>query len=320
MTISVISTFFNEEDNINFFYEQIKNLFNKKKTDYEFIFINDCSTDKSEQVVRKICEKDQKVKLINTSRKFGMQECFYAGLEYMSGDAAIIIDTDLQDPPELIEKMIDYYEKGYEVVHTRRTKREGENFFKMLMTKYAYKIINVFSEIKLTENSGIFKLFTKRVVKIILSTNDYDPYLRGMFSWVGFKQITLDYERKPRAKGETKFKLFDILFFKTLNPWKEVVRGITSFSLVPLYLPLIFGFIMSIISFILIIYFFIQRLFGDDITSGWTSLFLAILFIGGLILVILGTIGIYIGKMFEILRGRPKYIVNNTVNIDKKND
>ncbi len=320
MTISIISTFFNEEENINPFYNQIKNLFNKKKTDYEFIFINDCSTDKSEQIVREICGKDQKVKLINTSRKFGMQECFYAGLEYMSGDAAIIIDTDLQDPPELIEKMIYHYEKGYDVVHTRRTKREGENYFKMLMTKYAYKIINVFSEIKLTENSGIFKLFTKRVAKIILSTNDYDPYLRRMFNWVGFKQITLDYERKPRIKGETKFKLFDILTFKTLNPWKEVVRGITSFSLVPLYLPLIFGFIMSIISFFLIIYFFIQRFFGDDVTSGWTSLFLAILFIGGLILVILGTIGIYIGKMFEILRGRPKYIVNNTVNVDKKHD
>ena len=156
--------------------------------------------------------------------------------------------------------------------------------------------------------------------KIILNTNDYDPYLRGMFNWVGFKQITIDYERGPRSKGETKFKLLDILTFKTLNPWREVVRGITSFSLVPLYLPLIAGFIMSIISFFLIIYFFLQKLFIDEVTSGWTSLFLAVLLIGGLILIILGTIGIYIGKMFEILRGRPKYIVQDTINIEKKND
>ncbi len=319
MLISIISTFFNEEENINIFYEKIKDILITNKVDYEFIFVNDSSTDKSEELVKQICAKDQKVKLLNTSRKFGMQECFFAGLEHMSGDAAIIMDTDLQDPPEIISEMINLYKNGYEVVHTRRTKREGENYFKMLMTKYAYKIINIFSEIKLTENSGIFKLFTKKVAKIILDTNDYDPYLRGMFNWVGFKQTTLDYKRQARSKGETKFKLLDIITFKTLNPWKEVVRGITSFSLVPLYLPLIAGFIMSIISFFLILYFFIQRIIGDEITSGWTSLFLAILFIGGLILIILGTIGIYIGKMFEILRGRPKYIIKDTINI-KKND
>ena len=139
-----------------------------------------------------------------------------------------------------------------------------------------------------------------------------------MFNWVGFKQKTLDYERKSRKKGESKFKLMDILTFKTTNPWKEVVRGITSFSLVPLYLPLIAGFIMSIISFLLIIYFFMQKIFMDEVTSGWTSLFLAILLIGGLILIILGTIGIYIGKMFEILRGRPKYIIKDTINLKKK--
>ena len=320
MIISIISTFYNEEESINLFYSEIKNILIKKKIEYEFIFVNDCSTDKSEEIVKKICVKDLNVKLINTSRKFGVQECFYAGLKYMKGDAAIFIDTDLQDPPELIDKMIDCYFEGYEVVHTKRTKREGEGIFKLFLTKYAYKLINIFSEIKLNENSGIFKLFTKKVAKIILSTNDHDPYLRGMFNWVGFKQKTLDYERKSRTKGESKFKLMDILTFKTTNPWKEVVRGITSFSLVPLYLPLIAGFIMSIISFLLIIYFFMQKIFIDEVTSGWTSLFLAILLIGGLILIILGTIGIYIGKMFEILRGRPKYIIKDTMNLEKKDD
>ena len=157
-----------------------------------------------------------------------------------------------------------------------------------------------------------FLKMSKKVVSIVMNTNEHDPYIRGLFNWVGFKQFTIDYERKSRLQGESKFGIF-----KSLNPWNEVVRGITSFSMVPLYLPLFIGFIMSFCSFILIIYFFLQKFFLHEVTSGWTSLILSILFLGGLILIILGVIGVYIGKMFEILRGRPKYIVESTINIDK---
>ena len=311
MKLSIIASFYNEKESLNKFYNEIKKVLDEIKQDYEFIFINDGSVDNSKDVVEELCKNDIKVKLINTSRRFGNQECIFAGLKYMSGDAAVIIDTDLQDPPHLIKKMIEKFNEGYEVINMRRSKRHGENPIKLFLTKYAYKLINISSEIKFPENAGIFKLVSKKVVSIVLNTNDHDPYIRGLFNWVGFKQFTIDYERAPRLHGETKFNIF-----KTLNPWNEFVRGITSFSMVPLYLPLFIGFFMSLFSFILIIYFFLQKFIVDDVTSGWTSLILSILFLGGLILIILGIIGIYIGKMFEILRGRPKYIVESTMNIE----
>lgn len=312
--ISVISSFYNEEDSIQIFYESLKKIFNNLNIEYEFIFINDDSNDKSNKILLTLCENDLNVKLINMSRRFGHQECIVAGLNEITGDAAIIMDIDLQDPPELIPQMIEKYNQGYDVINTKRKVRHGEGYIKLKLTKFAYKIINIFSEIDLPEDSGIFKLIDKKIILHALKTNEKDPYIRGLFNWVGFNQYIIEYERVERAQGQSKYGIFS-----SLNPWKEVVRGITSFSLVPLYLPLFIGFVISTISFFGIIYVLLQKFYLDNVTSGWTSLILSILLIGGLILVILGIIGIYLGKIYQIVRNRPNYIIKEKINFKKDN-
>ena len=309
LKLSIVCSFYNEELCIENFVSEIKKNIEHNVNDFEIIFVNDCSTDSSKNIIENLCISDQRIKLINTSRRFGNQECIFAGLENSSGDAVVILDIDLQDPPKLILEMLKKFNEGYEVVHTKRRKREGESYIKLKLTKYAYKIINFFSDIDLPENSGIFKLIGRRVLNHAITTGDHDPYIRGMFFWTGFRQTILEYDRLPRKFGHSKYNIF-----KTINPWKEVVRGITTFSMAPLYFSLFLGFIVSITSFFLIIYFSAQYFFLDFVTSGWTSLILTILFTSGIIFLILGVIGIYVGKIYEIIRKRPKYIIESKKN------
>lgn len=311
--ISVVISFFNEESNIEELVRRVRKVFrNDLKdivTDYEMIFVNDASTDRSKEILLDLSKNNRDIKLINMSRNFGVTPCVIAGMEYSSGDAVIYMDADLQDPPEIIPELIKKWENGADVVHATRTKREGEKFIKMLITKYAYKLINWFSDIQLPENTGDFKLLSRRVVNKILGLKEFDPYMRGLSVWVGFKQEVIFYERQARYAGITHFPLLG------KGPTREFIRGIVSYSSLPLYLSFYIGLIVSFISVVVIIYSIMTKVFGIS-AYGISGVLIAVSFFSGIIMITNGLTGVYIARIYDQVKQRPRYIVESTVGFD----
>jgi len=304
MFISVVFSFRNEEKNINELVNRSVNVL-KKYEKYEIIFVNDASDDKSLELLLNLRNENKNIKILTTSRPFGVSPCVLAGFQKAKGDAVVYMDSDLQDPPEIIDELVNKYKEGSDVVHSIRKKRYGESFLKIFITKIAYKLINLFSNIELVENAGDFKLISRKALEEILRINDIDPYLRGLSIWVGFKQAYIMYDRQPRLYGKSKFG-----FFRNLNPYKEFIRGITSFSLVPLYFSLFIGVLFAFMSFIFLIIVLFNKYLGLAL-PGWSAIMVAILFLGGMILFTLGLLGIYIGNIFKQVQGRQQYIINH---------
>lgn len=304
--LSVIFSFRNEEDVLPATIKRVASVLENANIDYEMIFINDASTDRSLEILVEQREKNHKIKIIDMSRRFGVHPCVMAGFEHAIGDAVVYMDTDLQDPPELIPQMLEKYLNGYDVVHTTRTKRHGENAAKMWITKQAYRVINLFSEIDIPENTGDFKLISRRALNEILKLKENDPFMRGLSLWVGFKQTQIFYEREPRFAGETHFPLFG------KGPIKEFIRGIASFSAAPLYFSFVVGVFSFIFSFILIIYAIISKIFGLS-AYGTSSLIIVISFFSGLILISNGLVGLYIGRIYSDVKNRPRYIIQDKI-------
>ena len=302
--ISIIFSFKNEETNLNELIKRIKSslsVINNWK--YELIFINDCSEDSSEEILIDL-QKNNPITIINMTRTFGVGPCVLAGFREAKGDAIVYMDADLQDPPEIIPKLIKEYEKGSEIVHTVRTKRHGESLFKMGVTKIAYKIINYLSEIPLPTEAGDFKLISRTALEKILLQNEFRPYIRGLSIWVGYKQSFVNYERDPRADGESKFPLL------SKGPITEFISGITSYSLKPLYLGVVLGFFSLIFSIILIIYALYSKFLGIA-APGSTGIIITISFFSGILLFTMGIIGIYLARIFEQTKGRDQYVIKN---------
>ena len=302
--ISIIFSFKNEEKNLNELVNRIEASLTKLTNwKYELIFVNDCSDDKSEEILLNL-QKNNPITIINMTRTFGVGPCVLAGFREAKGDAIVYMDSDLQDPPEIIPKLIREHEKGSEIVHTVRTKRHGESLLKLWITKIAYKVINYLSEIPLPTEAGDFKLISKTALQKILLQNEFRPYIRGLSIWVGYKQSFVKYERDPRAEGESKFPLF------SKGPITEFISGITSYSLKPLYLGVIFGFISIIFSIILILYALYSKLLGIA-APGSTGIIITISFFSGILLFTIGIIGIYLARIFEQTKGRDQYIIKN---------
>ena len=302
--ISIIFSFKNEEKNLDELIKRIQTTFSKIDSyKYELIFVNDCSDDKSEKILLNL-QKNNPITIINMTRTFGVGPCVLAGFREAKGDAIIYMDSDLQDPPEIIPDLINEYEQGSEIVHTVRTKRHGESFFKMLITKMAYKIINYLSEIPLPTEAGDFKLISSTALKRILLQNEFRPYIRGLSIWVGYKQSFVKYERDPRAEGESKFPLF------SKGPITEFISGITSYSLKPLYLGVVLGFFSLIFSIILIIYALYSKFTGMA-APGSTGIIITISFFSGILLFTMGIIGIYLARIFEQTKGRDQYVIKD---------
>ena len=315
--ISIIFSFRNEEKNILELVTKIDQVFDSLSNwEYETIFVNDDSSDSSEKILLEL-QKKYPIKIINMSRKFGTGPCVLAGFDNCSGDCAIYMDSDLQDPPEIIPELIKKYEEGYDVVHTKRTKRIGESKLKLFITRLAYKIINKLSDISLPIDVGDFKLISKRVLEQIKKQKEFNPYIRGMSVWVGFNQTFLEYVRKERAAGETKQSLFS---FESLSygPISQFIRGVTSYSLVPLYLGIILGILTFIFSIVLIIYALYTK-FNGLAVAGSTSVIITVSFFSGIILVTMGIIGIYLARIYEQTRGRDKYIIKEIKNYKNNN-
>ena len=302
--ISIIFSFKNEEKNLNELVNRIEASLTKLTNwKYELIFVNDCSDDKSEEILLNL-QKNNPITIINMTRTFGVGPCVLAGFREAKGDAIVYMDSDLQDPPEIIPKLIREHEKGSEIVHTVRTKRHGESLLKLWITKIAYKVINYLSEIPLPTEAGDFKLISKTALQKILLQNEFRPYIRGLSIWVGYKQSFVNYERDPTVEGESKFPLF------SKGPITEFISGITSYSLKPLYLGVIFGFFSIIFSIILILYALYSKLLGIA-APGSTGIIITISFFSGILLFTIGIIGIYLARIFEQTKGRDQYIIKN---------
>lgn len=313
--ISVVLSFYNERTVLPELLRRMRTVFaslvrNNCVRSYELIFVNDNSTDESEKYLRSELEKGDIV-IINMSRNFGVSECVMAGMAHASGDAVIYMDSDLQDPPEVIPSLIDAWRKDpeVEVVYTTRTRREGEHWLKLLITTIGYRFINAISEIELQVDSGDFKLLSRRVVDNLLQLKEDKPYMRGLVSWIGFKQIQVFYERSKRFDGRENTKM-PVFSKRVLYYWLD--RALIAFSDAPLKLMLSLGLGLSGVSLFYIIIVLIQKVLGWAV-PGWAALMSAVLFLGGMQMMMLGFIGLYIGAIFRESKRRPQYIVKEVV-------
>lgn len=312
MLLSVIFSFRNEQEVLPELIRRICETLDSSGLEYELIFVNDASTDGSLELLIKYREQDRRIKIINMSRRFGVAPCIMAGLRHSKGDAVVYMDADLQDPPELIPKMLAEYEKGADVVNTIRTRRKGENIFKMWLTGRAYKMINFVADIDIPQNCGDFKLLSRRAVNQLIRLNEYDPFMRGLVRWIGLRQVQVFYEREPRFSGETHCSLI-----RSLNPVKEFIRGLTSFSELPLYFALIVGFLVSAGAFVYLVEIVFMWVFLGLHRPEWSAIMVTTLFLGGTILFAIGILGMYIGKIHHEIKGRPPYIIESKVGIDE---
>ena len=309
--ISIVVPMYFEEKVVEECYKRLKKVCDVlTKYDYEIIFVNDGSTDKTLPLLEEIASKDNKIKVISFSRNFGHQYAVTAGLKYVTGDVIAIIDADMQDPPELLGEMLNLWEEGYEVIYGQRKKREGETFFKLMTANMFYKTLNKLSDVEIPQNTGDFRLVDRKVVDTINNMREHNKFLRGMFSWVGYKQKAFEYERKERFAGETKYPLKKML--------KLALDGIIGFSTKPLKILGMIGIFSIFISISIFIYIILSYIFNfNDIASGWTSLMVVITFFSGVQLISLWIMSEYIGRIYDESKKRPEYIVDKEINVDK---
>lgn len=300
--ISILIPAYNEQEVLRHLYERLGKLADTTPNyDFEFLFVNDGSRDRTLEIITSFAKKDHRIAYVNLSRNFGKEIAMAAGFDYATGDATVIIDADLQDPPELIPKMIKYWEDGYDDIYARRTSRAGESWLKKATSEAFYKILQKSTTIPIQRDTGDFRLLDKRCIEALRQFRETQRYTKGMFSWVGYKKKEILYDRDPRAAGETTWNYRKLFNF--------AIDGITSFTTAPLRFSSLMGIIISAIAFIYIIIIIIQTiLFGPD-QAGYPSMMAAILFLGGVQLLSIGIIGEYVGRIFNETKHRPLYFV-----------
>ena len=308
--VSVVFSFRNEEENIAELVTRTVAALDKSNVRHELIFVNDCSDDRSGEILDGYARQDRTIKIINMARRCGISPCALAGFAHSSGDAVIYMDADLQDPPELIPELIEEWRKGSDVVNTTRLVRLGETRTKMFMTKLGYRLIGMLSDTDIPMNTGDFKLLSRRVVNELLKLNEYDPFLRGLVRWVGFKQTQIFYDRQPRHAGLSHFQ------WRSRNSAKAMVAGITSFSSYPLYISFIVGLFVSLGAFVYLAAIIVTRLIWSMHLPGWPSEMVTVLFLGGLNLLSTGVLSIYVARISREVKRRPNWIVESVVNLD----
>jgi len=306
--LSIVVPLYNEELVIDTMYEKLTSVMAENDIlDYEIVMINDGSRDATEMKAKAICSKDEKVKLINFSRNFGHQIAITAGMDKTRGRAVVIIDADLQDPPEVIIEMLKKWKEGYDVVYGVRTKRKGESWFKLATAHLFYRILKKLTSVEIPVDTGDFRLMDRKVVLELSKMKEKARFVRGMVSWVGFKQTKVEYVRSERYAGETKYPFKKMLQF--------ALNGILSFSQTPLKLSSSLGFFSAGVALCLMFYALASKLLGYSV-SGWTSVMLAVLFLGGVQLITIGILGEYVGRIYEESKDRPLYVIKEEVNID----
>jgi polyisoprenyl-phosphate glycosyltransferase len=306
---SIIVPVYNEEAVINETYHRLTKVMESMAEPYELVFINDGSGDKTAQIIEELAEADETVKLLDFSRNFGHQIAITAGMDYACGEAIVIIDADLQDPPELIPQMAAKWKEGYEVVYAKRAKRKGETLFKKWTAALFYRTLRAAAEIDIPLDTGDFRLMDRKVCDAMRSIREKNRFVRGLVSWVGFRQTAIEYTRDERFAGETKYPLKKMLRFS--------MDGITSFSYKPLKLAGYLGFIVSFSSFVYLIVTLFLRLFTADTIPGWSSVMACVLLLNGVVLIILGILGEYVGRIYDETKNRPLYILRNKKHVGR---
>lgn len=298
---TIIVPVYNEEAVINETYRRLTLVMQSLGQAYELLFVNDGSVDRTVEIIRALAEKDECIRLLDFSRNFGHQIAITAGMDNARGDAIIIIDADLQDPPETIPLMIEKWQEGYEVVYAKRSQREGETLFKKWTASLFYRVLHTMTDINIPLDTGDFRLIDRKVCDVMHSIREKNRFVRGLISWVGFRQTAVEYVRAERFAGETKYPLKKMLRF--------AMDGITSFSLKPLKLASYMGAVISLTSFVYLLIILAQRLFTTSVVSGWALPMACLLLLNGVILIILGILGEYVGRIYDETKNRPLYIL-----------
>ena len=308
--ISIVVPVFNEEKNIKTFFKKIIETISKIELDYEIIFVLDPSDDNTENEIIESISKNKNIKLIVLSRRFGQPAATMAGIHNSSGDLCVIIDCDLQDPPELIFDMYSKILEGNDVVYAKRIKRKGETFIKKTISKVGYQIIEKISDVKIPRDTGDYRIITKKIINHLKELKETNAFLRGLVAYVGYKQDFVEYERDERQSGKSKYN-------KYLGSLKIAFNGIFGFSSKPLFLMSLIGFVFAFISFFIGIYYVYQKITNPFITPGLSSTILMITFFSGIQLLGLGLLGEYIGRIYDEVKNRPNFIINKKINFEK---
>ncbi|MCM3018266.1 glycosyltransferase family 2 protein [Priestia megaterium] len=309
---SIVVPVYNEEEVIHETYRRLTEVMRSTKEAYELLFVNDGSRDRTAEIIKEYSEQDPAVVLLDFARNFGHQIAITAGMDYARGEAVVVIDADLQDPPELILEMIEKWKQGFDVVYAKRTKRKGETYFKKQTAAMFYRFLRAMTDIDIPLDTGDFRLLDRKVCNQMNSIQEKNRFVRGLVSWVGFKQIAVEYERDERLAGESKYPLKKML--------KLSMDGITSFSYKPLKLASYAGVTLSGIGFIYLLVVLYLKLFTDSTITGWSSLIVIQLFFSGIILIILGMIGEYIGRIYDETKNRPLYIVREKYQLEPRKE
>ena len=304
--LSIVTPAYNESNVLAEFYRRIIQSLENTNLDIELIYVNDGSKDDTSNVMHQQCLNDRRITVIDLTRNFGKEIALTAGLDYASGDAIVIIDVDLQDPPELIPEFIKYWQEGYDVVSARRSKRHGESVFKKLSSFIFYRLLSRLSDIQIPEDTGDFRLMSRAAVDALLKIRERHRYMKGLYAWIGFSHKCIDFERAPRSLGSSKWS-----FWKLLN---LAVDGLTSFSVVPLKLATIIGILTAVISLAFGCFILMKKILFGDPVAGYTSLVVIITFLGSVQLLALGIIGEYLGRVYNETKGRPLYLIKDIHN------
>lgn len=308
--ISVVVPCYNEEAVLPVFFERVGAVLERQGVDYEIIFVNDGSRDATAAVIRAMCFRDPRVKLVDLSRNFGKEIAMTAGIDFSAGTAVVVIDADLQDPPELIPAMIDLWREGNDVVYATRSGRDGETALKKITAHLFYWVLGRLSRVRIPENTGDFRLMSRRAVDALKLIRERHRFMKGLFSWIGYRQTSVTYRRDPRFAGSTKWSYWKL--------WNLAIEGITSFSYGPLQAASFFGAVIALLAVCYAIFLIVRVcIYGIDV-PGYASIMVTILFIGAVQLITLGIMGEYIGRLFNEAKQRPLYLVQEMVGIESQ--
>ena len=300
--VSVLIPAYNEEKSLPKLYDSLSNVMNNNSAyDWEIFFVNDGSKDRTLSIIKNYREKDNRISYIDLSRNFGKEVAMLAGFDHVSGDCMIIMDADLQDPPEIIPEMLSKWEEGYEDVYAKRKDRGKESYLRRKFSLLFYKLLQTTTKIEVLQNVGDFRLLDRSCINILKQIREKERYTKGMFSWIGFKKASIDFDRHDRVAGESSWNFLSLL--------NLAIEGITSFTIAPLRLSSIIGVFISVLSFIYMFYIIIKSIFWGEVVQGFPTIMVTILFLGGIQLLSLGFIGEYLGRVFNESKNRPTYVV-----------